>query len=88
MIRNEQQLTIVRRQLALIEEALESLRREVLPKNKKNFEVLSEGYVDQIAALREDIEAYTGVAGSAAVGQTSANGPLRGPAPSPDPAER
>jgi hypothetical protein len=60
MIRNEQQLTIVRRQLALIEEALEALRREVLPKNKKNFEVLSEGYVDQIAVLRQDIEAYTG----------------------------
>jgi hypothetical protein len=37
MIHNEQQLAIVRRQLALIDEALESLRREVLPKKQEEL---------------------------------------------------
>lgn len=61
MIRNDEQMTIVRQQLGRIEDALASLRRDVLPKNKRNYEVMSEGYVDQIMALRAEIDAYLGI---------------------------
>jgi len=60
MIRNDEELAVVRRQLALAEDALASLRREVLPRNKRNYKVLSEGYADQIAALKATIRAYRG----------------------------
>jgi hypothetical protein len=49
---------VVRKQLALVEHALEDLRQDVLPKNKRNFEVFSEGYVDQIAELKAEIDSY------------------------------
>lgn len=58
MIRNDEEFTVVRRQVSRIEEALASLREDMLPKNRQNFEVLSEGYVDQIAALKKEISAY------------------------------
>jgi hypothetical protein len=61
MIRTDEELAVVRSQLTLIEDALASLRREVLPKNKRNYEVLSEGYVEQIVKLRAEIEAYLGI---------------------------
>src|SRR5229473_2935547 len=67
MIRNDEELTAVRNQLALIEDALAALRRDVLPKNRRNYEVLSEGYVDQIAALRAEIDAYLGLVTSSTV---------------------
>lgn len=62
MIRNEDDLAVVRKQLILIEDALLSLRRDVLPKNKRNYEVFAEGYIDQIMALRAEIEEYLGLA--------------------------
>ena len=37
---------------------MEDLRRDVEPRNTRNFEVLSEGYVDQIADLKAEIEGY------------------------------
>ena len=58
MIKNDEQLAVVREQLALVEHALEDLRQDILPKNKRNFEVFSEAYVDQIAQLKADIESY------------------------------
>lgn len=58
MILNDQELAVVLRQLSLLEDALASLRRDVLPKNKRNYEVLSEGYVAQIDALKSEISAY------------------------------
>jgi uncharacterized membrane protein YccC len=60
MIRNEQHLEVTRRQLTLIEEALEALRRDVQPKNERNFAVLSEGYVEMIDKLRAEIDEYLG----------------------------
>jgi hypothetical protein len=60
MIRNDDELLVVRRRLSLIEEALASLRREVLPQNKQNYDVLSDGYLDQIVALRAEIGDYLG----------------------------
>jgi hypothetical protein len=62
MIKNDKQLAIVRAQLARAESALESLRSEVLPKNRNMFGVMSESYVDTIASLREEIDAYLNAA--------------------------
>jgi len=56
MILNDEELKIVRKQLALIEDALASLRQRVT--NQRNFAVYSEGYVDQIAELQAEIDAY------------------------------
>ena len=61
MIRNDEELAVVRRQLTLIEDALVDLRRVVLPRNRANYEVLAEGYVDQIESLRAEINAYLGM---------------------------
>lgn len=58
MIRNDEELQVVRKQLHRIEKALDSLREDVLTKNRRNFEILSEGYVDQIHELKEEIDAY------------------------------
>ncbi|MCI0376835.1 MAG: hypothetical protein L0215_04465 [Gemmataceae bacterium] len=56
MIKNNSQLEVVQEQLARIERALTSLRARV--KNERNFAIYSEGYVDQIAELRAEIDAY------------------------------
>jgi hypothetical protein len=56
MIESEEELEVVRAQLALAESALDSLRRRV--KNKRTFALYSEGPVDQIAELKAQIEAY------------------------------
>ena len=58
MICDEEELKVVREQLARIKHALASLRRELYPKNKRNFAVFSEAYVDQIAELQAEIDAY------------------------------
>ena len=56
MIRTDKALAFLRKQLALVEHALTSLRRDV--KNERNFRVLSEGYVDQIADVKAEIAKY------------------------------
>ncbi|MFO0964283.1 MAG: hypothetical protein U0793_01670 [Gemmataceae bacterium] len=58
MIRNDDELAFVREQLGHIEKALASLRARVEPLNPRNYEVFAEGYVDQIAALQAEIDAY------------------------------
>jgi len=58
MIKNDKQLAIVREQLANAEAALDSLRREVLPKNKNMYEVMSESYIDTIRGLQWEVEAF------------------------------
>lgn len=58
MIRNDNELTIVRDQLARAESALESLRRDVLSKNANLYHVMAESYVDTIVELRGHIDAY------------------------------
>ena len=58
MIHNDAQLAVVRQQLALAKHALAALRCEVEPKNKRNFEILAEGPIDQITALKAEIDAY------------------------------
>jgi hypothetical protein len=69
MIKNDEQLAVVREQLALVEHALEDLRHDILPKNKGNFEVFSEAYVDQIAQLKADIDSYVAAKQKQAAGR-------------------
>lgn len=61
MIQNDEQLTIVREQLALAESALESLRRDMLPQNEKMYHLMSESYIDTIKELRGQVETFLGI---------------------------
>ncbi|GEM_PF-6522697 len=56
MVCNDEQLEVVRQQLGRAERALASLRSEIT--NERNFAVFSEAYVDQIAELKSEIDAY------------------------------
>jgi hypothetical protein len=58
MIKTKEQYDIVCRQLQRVQSAFESLRREVEPKNKRNFEILTEGYAEQIAELARELDSY------------------------------
>ena len=71
MIRADEDLGVTQMQLTRVEEALASLRRDVLPKNHRNYTVLSEGYVEQIAQLRAEIDAYRHERFSTRAGRTS-----------------
>lgn len=75
MIQNDEQLLTVKQQLERVESALHSLKQRLLPQNEATFRLMAEGYVDQIAALRREIDQYLGirteaeaVEGSASVG--------------------
>ena len=61
MIENDTQFDQTQRLLRLMQDALRSLRAEVLPKNKRNFAVLAEGPLEEIRRLQAEIDAYTGV---------------------------
>ncbi len=56
MICNDEELKVMREQLGRAERALASLRSEIT--NERNFAVFSEAYVDQIAELKAEIDAY------------------------------
>jgi hypothetical protein len=58
MIRNDAELEVEKKALGHLERALESLRERVLPKNPRNFEIYSEGYVEQINLIKAEIDAY------------------------------
>ncbi len=58
MIRNENELKVVREQLARAESALEVIRLEVYPKNSRMYAVMAEPYADTIQELRASIDAY------------------------------
>lgn len=62
MIKNDEQLAIVRQQAMRLESALESLAHTVRPKSESQFRVLAEGHVDQLEVLRREIDVYLGVA--------------------------
>ena len=61
MIQNDEQLLAVKQQLERIESALHSLKQRLLPQSEATFRLMSEGYVDQIAALRQEIDQYLGI---------------------------
>ena len=41
-----------------MEEGLASLRSELLPQSKRNFDLYSQGYVDMIVKLKAEIDEY------------------------------
>lgn len=61
MITNDEELAFVRKQLARVEAALDSLRQDVKPKNERTYQVMAVSYVDAIQELRTQVEAYLGV---------------------------
>ena len=61
MIRNDEELKVVREQLARAESALDSLRRDVLPKNENTYRVMAESYVDTSLDLRGQVDEYLGI---------------------------
>lgn len=58
MIRNDEQLKIEQRQLAIVEEIVESWRQKLLPHNPKNFALYAEGAIEQADLLRAEINEY------------------------------
>jgi hypothetical protein len=81
MIRTDDELNLVRKQLELAETALLSLRRDVLPKSVARYNLMAENYVDQINELRSEIEEYLGIAG---VADTAAEVVIGAEAPASD----
>lgn len=67
MIRDDEDLAIVRKQVAHVENALAALRREFEPRNKDNYRVFAEPYVDQILVLRAEIDEYIGLTSARAL---------------------
>jgi hypothetical protein len=61
MIKNDNQLAIVREQLASAEAALDAIRREVQPQNPRTYAVMAEPYIDVVLSLRAEIDAYLGI---------------------------
>jgi hypothetical protein len=61
MITNDEDFALVQRQLERIETALGALRRDVLPQSEARFLLMAEAYVEQILALRAEIDEYLGV---------------------------
>jgi len=61
MIQSIEGFWIVRRQIALIEDALASLREDLRTRSPEIFPLYSEGYFDQIADLRHEIDEYLGL---------------------------
>ena len=58
MISTNEEFEIVHGHLCRMEAALALLRQEVFPKNKRNYHLYGEGYMDQIVKLRAEIDAY------------------------------
>lgn len=65
MIQTDEELKIVRKQLGRLEAVLQDLEERVRPQSEQQFGLMSEIYVEHIAKLRQEIEAYC-----AAHGQT------------------
>ena len=58
MITTDLQLQQAIEQIQRLCHALDSLRRDILPKNPRNFAIMAEGPVDEIRKLQADIHAY------------------------------
>jgi hypothetical protein len=58
MIRNNEELAIVREQIQRLLSALASLKREAGPQGERQFHVLAEGCVDMLAELQGDVEDF------------------------------
>ncbi len=58
MIENTDQLIQAIEQMGRMQRVLESFRRDILPKNPRNFAVFAEGPPDEIRKLQEEINDY------------------------------
>ena len=72
MISNELQLKAVQEQIQRLKSALASLEHEVQTTSDRQFQVLSEGYVDQIAELQMLVDAFETERRSASAKRTEA----------------
>ncbi len=61
MITNDNELRITRERLSLAEAALESLRRDVMPRNEVQYRLFSGTTIDLIRSIRADINDYLGI---------------------------
>jgi hypothetical protein len=58
MIKNDAQLQQAIEQIERLYRGLDSLRADILPKNRRNFAVLAEGPLDEIRKLQTEISDY------------------------------
>jgi hypothetical protein len=58
MIENDAQLQQAIEQIERLYQGLQALRRDILPKNPRNFAILAEGPLDEIRKLQADIDRY------------------------------
>ena len=58
MIRSDEEFIQTLEQLERMYHALASLRRDILPKNRRNFAILAEGPLDYIRQFHEELEQY------------------------------
>jgi hypothetical protein len=79
MIRNDEELGVVREQLERLEGILRSLKRDVLPRSEAQFRLMAEGPIDEHAKLRREIDQYLGIGTVADVaeGPAKVNGVIR-----------
>jgi hypothetical protein len=61
MISNDEQLGQALEAMGFLYRAMASLRKEVLPKSRKWFNLMAEGPVDEIRKIQAEIDAYTGI---------------------------
>ena len=58
MIETTDQLIQAIEQMGRMQRVLESFRRDILPKNPRNFAVFAEGPLDEIRKLQQEIDDY------------------------------
>lgn len=58
MIRNDEELAVQQKLLAIVEGIVESWRKKLLPHNPKNFALYAEGAIEQADILRAEIDEY------------------------------
>jgi hypothetical protein len=61
MITNDEQLGQALEVLGLMYRAMASLRKDLLPRNRKWFNLMAQGPVDEIRKIQAEIDAYTGM---------------------------
>ena len=61
MITNDEELNQALEALGLMYRAMASLRKDMLAMNRKWFNLMAEGPVDEIRKIQAEIEAYTGM---------------------------
>ncbi len=61
MITSDEQLKVNLELIASMYQAIASLRRDIAPRNFRNYEILAEGPIEQIRRLRQEIDEFLGV---------------------------